>query len=325
MPASFSVITPSYQQGCFIEKTIQSVISQSDVSVDYVVCDGGSQDETISILKRYRPHLRWLSESDRGQADAVNKGLSMTKGDIIAWINSDDIYYPNAFKVVSAFFEDNPNVLAVYGQADWIDECDRVIATYPTKPWYYQQLKKECYLCQPAVFFRRRLVDQLGNLDDKLEYCMDYELWLRYGRQNLFAYLPVKLAGSRIYASNKTIGGRLAAHREANYMLKNKLGYSTQKWIFGYSKLQVEDNTGISADVSAGSMRLWLIFSTRFLGAAIANCWQLNRQAMPVVLLKVFIYQLAMNSRLLELRRSPDIEKIVSNQPQQEQPTHQPP
>lgn len=319
MLASFSVITPSYQQGCFIERTIQSVISQSATSIDYVVCDGGSQDETVSILKRYRSHLRWLSEPDRGQADAVNKGISMTKGDIIAWINSDDIYYPDAFKVVSAFFEANPNVLAVYGQADWIDECDRVIAAYSTKPWRYQQLKKECYLCQPAVFFKRCLVEQLGNLDDKLQYCMDYELWLRYGRQNLFVYLPVKLAGSRIYASNKTFGGRLAAHREANYMLKNKLGYSTQKWIFGYSKLQALEASGISLIGNVKDNRaLSLSFFNRFLRTAIANCWQLNKQAMPVVLLKVFIYQLAVNSRLLALRRSPNIEKIVSNQSEQE-------
>ena len=310
MSASFSVITPSYQQGYFIERTIQSVISQSDASIDYVICDGGSQDETLSILKRYRPHLRWLSEPDRGQADAVNKGLSMAKGDIIAWINSDDIYYPDAFKAVSAFFEAHPNVLAVYGQADWIDEYDRIIAAYPTKPWQYQQLKKECYLCQPAVFFRRCLVEQLGNLDDKLHYCMDYELWLRYGRQNLFAYLPIKLAGSRVYASNKTLRGRLAAHREANEMLKEKLGYSTQKWIFGYSKLQALEASGISpADNSKDDRAFSLSFFNRFLRAAIANCWRLNRQAMPVVLLKVFIYQLAVSSRLLVLRRSPNIRK----------------
>ena len=319
MPASFSVITPSYQQGCFIERTIQSVISQSEVSIDYVVCDGGSQDETVSILERYRPQLRWLSEFDRGQADAINKGISMTKGDIIAWINSDDIYYPNAFKVVSAFFAANPNVLAIYGQADWIDEGDRVIAAYPTKPWRYEQLKRECYLCQPAVFFRRCLVEQLGSLDDKLQYCMDYELWLRYGRQNSFAYLPIKLAGSRIYANNKTFRDRLAAHREANYMLKNKLGYSTQKWIFGYSKLQALEASGISPTSEfKDNMALSLRFLSCFLRTAIANCWQLNRLAMPAVLLKVFIYQLAANSRLSELRRSSNIEKIVSNQPEQE-------
>lgn len=319
MPLSISVVTPSFQQGRFLERTIQSVVRQSVNPVDYVICDGGSADETLEILRRYDSQIRWISELDQGQADAVNKGIAMTSGDIIAWINSDDVYYPQAFERVVQFFEANPKAVAVYGQADWINEFDAVIAPYPTRPWCYQQLTKECYLCQPAVFFRRRLVEQLGGLNTQLQYCMDYELWLRYGHENPFDYLPVKLAGSRVYASNKTFMGRLAAHREANNMLKNKLGYSTQKWIFGYSKLQALEASGISliGDVK-DDRALSLSFFNRFLRTVIANCWQLNRQAMPVVLLKVFIYQLAVNSRLLALRRSPNIEKIVSNQSEQE-------
>ncbi len=243
MALTVSAITPSYEQGQFIERTIKSVVAQDVASFNYVVCDGGSTDETLAILEKYGGSLRWISEPDQGQADAVNKGMAMTSGDIIAWINSDDIYYPQAFKQVLAFFEEHPDIAGVYGQADWIDEFDNVIAPYPTKPWSYRQLTKECYLCQPAVFFRRTLIEELGDLNAQLQYCMDYELWLRYGQKYPFAYLPVKLAGSRLYASNKTFGGRLAAHREANDMLKEKLGYSTQKWIFGYSKLQAKAAT----------------------------------------------------------------------------------
>ena len=319
MSVTFSVITPSYQQGQFIERTIQSVITQSGVAIDYVICDGGSRDETLSILKRYQDCLRWISEPDRGQADAVNKGLSMTTGDIIAWINSDDVYYHNAFKTVSACFEADSDVMAVYGQADWIDEHDRVIAAYPVRPWSYRQLKRDCYLCQPAVFFRRQLIDTLGVLDSQLQYCMDYELWLRYGRQYPFTYLPTKLADSRVYASNKTFGGQLAAHHEANYMLKEKIGRSNERLIFGYSKLQTEGMLGCFAAKSTKSLGLWLRFSVYFFKVAIANCWHLNKRAIPFLLLKIIVYQLSMNSKLLKQKQSLSIEEIVFNRSDKEQ------
>lgn len=305
MALTFSTVTPSYQQGQFIERTIRSVVTQ-EVANDYVVCDGGSTDETLAVLEKYSDSLRWISEPDQGQADAVNKGLAMTSGDIIAWINSDDIYYPQAFRQVLAFFEEYPDVVGVYGQADWIDKFDNVIAPYPTKPWCYRQLTKECYLCQPAVFLRRTLVEDLGGLNTQLQYCMDYELWLRYGQRYSFAYLPVKLAGSRLYASNKTFGGQIAAHHEANDMLKEKLGYSTQNWIFGYSKLQ--------AKATVESKMPGLAFFTKFLLVAIANCWHLNKKAMPIVLLKVIVYQLFANSELLKSRQAFDIENIVLGQ-----------
>lgn len=310
MTIGVSVITPSFQQGRFIERTIRSVVDQSAQRMEYVICDAGSKDETLEILKQYSNCLRWVSEPDQGQADAVNKGLAMTSGDIIAWINSDDIYYPQAFKQVLDFFEANPDIAGVYGQADWIDEFDNVIESYPTKSWSYRQLTKECYLCQPAVFFRRTLIEELGDLNTQLQYCMDYELWLRYGQRYPFAYLPVKLAGSRLYPNNKTLGGRLAAHREANNMLKEKLGHSTQKWIFGYSKLQAKAN--------AEPKMLGIAFFTQFFLVVIANCWQFNKKAMPFVLLKVIIYQLLANSELSKSRQTFDIEKIILSQREQD-------
>ena len=306
MAIDISVITPSFRQGKFIERTIQSVVDQSVQQMEYVVCDAVSEDETLDILKQYGNRLCWISEPDQGQADAVNKGIAMTSGDIVAWINSDDVYYPQAFKRVLAFFEEHPDIAGVYGQADWIDEFDNIIAPYPTKPWSYRQLTKECYLCQPAVFFRRTLIRELGDLNAQLQYCMDYELWLRYGQKHSFAYLPIKLAGSRLYASNKTFGGRLEAHREANDMLKEKLGYSTQNWIFGYSKLQ--------AQATAESKTPRLAFFASFLVVAIANCWHLNKKAMPIVLLKVIVYQIFANSELLKSRQAFDIENIVLSQ-----------
>ena len=305
MGLSFSVITPSFQQGKFIERTIQSVIDQPVRDLEYIVCDGGSRDETLPILKTYSRHLRWISEPDKGQAHAVNKGLEMTRGEIIAWINSDDIYYPQAFQQVLDVFENNPNILVVYGQANWIDKLNGVIAPYPTQPWNYKQLKKECYLCQPAVFFRRRLVEYSGNLNTKLHYCMDYELWLRYGRVVPFFYLPVKLAGSRLYADNKTFSGRLAAHHEANQMLKDQLGYSTRHWIFEYSKLQTE--------ASHSPDNLKFIFIVSFVVAGFKNCWHLNKKSILVVLIKILLYQLSGYNEPSTNKQNFDIEKAMLN------------
>ena len=244
MSLKFSVITPSFCQGRFIERTIQSVLSQglSPTEYEYVVCDGGSQDETLDILKRYESQIRWISEPDKGQADAVNKGIAMTTGDIIAWINSDDAYYPGAFEAVRAVFESHPDVQVVYGDADHIDETDQVLDAYPTETWKYERLKTTCYLCQPAVFFRRQLIEELGSLDDSLRYCMDYELWLRLGQHYPFYYLHKKLAGSRLYSSNKTLGQRVLFHQEINKMLLQKLGSVPHRWIFAYAYVKITEN-----------------------------------------------------------------------------------
>jgi glycosyltransferase involved in cell wall biosynthesis len=237
----FSVVTPSFCQGRFIERTIQSVLAQGIADMEYVICDGGSKDETIEILKLYDDKIRWVSEPDKGQADAVNKAIAMATGDIIAWINSDDVYYPGAFEAVKRIFEANPTVQIIYGDADHIDERDEIINSYPTESWNYERLLETCYLCQPAVFFRRSLVEKYGNLDASLNFCMDYELWLRYGKHVDFYYLPTKLAGSRLYKTNKTLGQRLAVCTEINDMLRREFNFVPTNWIFGYAHAKIEE------------------------------------------------------------------------------------
>ena len=307
---TISVITPSFQQGRFIERTIKSVFNQQKnnaaYDIEYIVIDGGSTDQTLAILQKYEHRLSWISEPDEGQAYAVNKGLAMSTGEIIAWINSDDVYYPQAFEQVFSFFKTNPQVAVVYGQADWIDETDNVIAPYPTRPWSYNQLTKECYLCQPAVFFRRSVVERLGGLESRLQYCMDYELWLRYGQAFPFSYLLTKLAGSRMYATNKTLGCRLAAHKEANYMLRSRLGYSTRHWIFEYSKLQLNSDNSVKETAFSLVVRL-LILSAK-------NCCKFNKNALIVVVLKVMIDQMPGGRFWMRSHSRPVIEDIILKQ-----------
>ncbi|MBA2656791.1 MAG: glycosyltransferase [Tatlockia sp.] len=236
-----SIITPSYNQGQFIERTLLSVAKQTGGEIEHVVFDGNSSDNTVEVLKQNAELVRWVSEADKGQTDAVNKGIRATSGEIIGWLNSDDIYYPGAIATVLEFFEKNPEIDIIYGMADHIDINDMPFETYPSEPWDFERLKETCFICQPALFFRRRLVAKYGLLDESLNYCMDYEFWLRLGKAGVkFAYLEKKLAGSRLYADNKTLGAKVKVHYEINEMFRKKFGKVPNKWLLGYSHAIVE-------------------------------------------------------------------------------------
>jgi glycosyltransferase involved in cell wall biosynthesis len=290
---TFSVITPSFCQGRFIERTIKSVLAQKSesIEVEYIICDGGSTDETVEILKSYGETICWVSEPDRGQSDAVNKGIARTTGDIIAWINSDDTYYPGAFEAVKSVFESNPDVLAIYGDAVHIDERDLLIDPYPTEPWNYKRLIETCFLCQPAVFFRRSLVETLGDLDNTLNYCMDYELWLRYGSKIPFVYLPQKLAASRLYQDNKTLGQRMAVHKEINDMFIQRFDLVPNKWLFAYAQVKVEETLKLTRETPKENLR--------FVRALIHESFQSfnhwKQPINPLALLKISLWAIAAN------------------------------
>ncbi len=273
MPLTFSVVTPSYNQGPFIQRTIDSVLSQTGVAFDYMICDGGSKDQTRAILESYGNRLRWVSEPDGGQAAAVNKGIAATAGDIIAWINSDDVYLPSAFRKVQSVFEANSDVKVVYGNACHIDCEDQIIETYPTEPWNYERLKDVCFLCQPAVFFRRSMIHTHGELKAALKFCMDYELWLRYGRYTDFYYLQETLAYSRFYADTKTLGQRLAVHYEINEMMKATFGIVPEKWVLTYAHVaQDEREKNIATATDIGRARIQRIHG--FCKEAFKGAWR---------------------------------------------------
>jgi glycosyltransferase involved in cell wall biosynthesis len=241
-----TVVTPSYNQGRFIERTVASVLDQNYPNLEYFVFDGGSTDGTREVLRRYSSSVQWASEKDEGQAHAVNKGLRASSGEIVGWLNSDDIYYSGALSTIASRFQAEPAVDVIYGRANHIDVSDKVIEAYPTEHWSMTRLTETCFLCQPAVFFRRSVVERWGELDEALDYCMDYEYWIRLAFAGArFHYEQQVLAGSRFYPETKTLGARVKVHAEINDMLKSRLGRTPLSWILGYAHVVADDVFGI--------------------------------------------------------------------------------
>jgi glycosyltransferase involved in cell wall biosynthesis len=271
-----SVITPSFNQGTFIDRTIRSVLTQTlehqEDSFDYVVCDGGSQDQTLDILADYHDRFalfRYYSEPDRGQAHAVNKGIEKTDGDIIAWLNSDDFYYPQTFQRVLSYFRANPQILVIYGQANHVDENDRFLEAYPVEPWNYKRLIQTCFICQPAVFFKRSVVEHCGALNESFQYAMDYEFWLRCGKEIDFLYVSQVLAASRLYATTKTLSNRPAVFYESSQAVKLHRGRIPDRWLLGHAFVVAAEQ--VAREQSIESTGYDRIFFRAFLRASLKN------------------------------------------------------
>lgn len=230
-----SIITPSYNQGEFIRETIESVLSQDYPNIEYIVMDGGSTDQTLEILKEYGDRIKWFSEKDEGQADAVNKGIRMAKGEIIGWLNSDDTYCPGAIRKVVEYFRTHPKVDMVYGEGYYTDKNSVVTDRYLTSLFDYDALASNCFICQPAAFFTKEIVEKVGLLDKNLQLCMDYELWMKIGKVGKIAYIPDFLATSRMYEENKTLSKRKEVYKEVCKTVKKYYGYTPHTWIYGYA------------------------------------------------------------------------------------------
>lgn len=230
-----SIITPSYNQGPFIRDTIESVLNQTYDNIEYIVMDGGSTDETVSILKEYGDRIIWISEKDKGQADAVNKGIAVATGEIIGWLNSDDTYYPDAVEKAVEALLSHPEYDMIYGEGDYINREGLVIENYNTKMFDYEELANECFICQPTAFFTKEIVDKVGGLRAELQLCMDYELWMRIGKAGKILYIPERMATSRMYEENKTLSRRGEVYVECCREIKRYYGYVPHSWLVGYA------------------------------------------------------------------------------------------
>jgi glycosyltransferase involved in cell wall biosynthesis len=204
-----SIVTPSMNQGRFLKRTIESVLGQTYPRIEYVVMDGGSRDESVDVLRSYGAKLAWVSEPDKGQTDAINRGFERSRGDIRAYLNSDDVLSRDAVEKVVAHLAAHPEWDLVYGRAVYIDPEDRVTGRYSTAEYSFDRLLTDYCICQPATFWRYRIAERVGPFDADLHYVMDYEYWLRIdlagGR---IAHVEDDLAAYRLYPETKTLAAR---------------------------------------------------------------------------------------------------------------------
>lgn len=215
-----SIITPSYNQAPYIEQTIRSVLEQDYPRIEYIVIDGASTDSSFEIIKKYADHLAyWISEKDRGQAESINKGFERANGDILAWLNSDDYYLPDTISSVVNCFEENPDVVMVYGDMLAVDGNGRTINILK-----YRQLSLEDLLCfqiigQPSVFFRRSALERTGWLEPTFHFMLDHHLWIRLAQEGRILHVPQVWSAARYHPQAKNRARAAEFGREAFQVL----------------------------------------------------------------------------------------------------------
>jgi glycosyltransferase involved in cell wall biosynthesis len=211
-----TIVTPSYNQSRYIEQTIRSVLAQNYPAIEYFVIDGGSTDSSVDVIRRYEKQLSgWVSEKDRGQADAINKGFQRASGEFIAWLNSDDIYQPGAIRKAIETFQKHPEAGLVYGNVLSIDQNSQAFNLQIFRPYALPDLMAFNIISQPAIFMRRSAFEQAGLLDLDYHLLLDHHLWLRMAALAPLVYIPATLAAARYHAEAKNLSRTADFGREA--------------------------------------------------------------------------------------------------------------
>jgi glycosyltransferase involved in cell wall biosynthesis len=259
-----SVVTPSLNQGAFIEETIRSVLDQDYSSIEHIVVDGGSTDETLEVLRRY-PHLRWISEADRGQADAINRGFAMASGEIFGWLNSDDLYLPGALSAAVCLLQQTGCGM-VHGGWRQIDEHGSLINDVDPVPFdLRKQLDHSNRVAQPGALFTRAAFEAVGGLDPTYRYALDYEFFLRIGGLFEVRHVDRILAAYRYHPRSKTVsesdgfvdetiraarahGAQLRSRMVIDYYLPRRRPF-LYRIVLAYRLARARDLSGIAARV----------------------------------------------------------------------------
>lgn len=236
-----SIVMPSMNQGQFIQESIQSVLDQDYDNLELIVQDGGSTDDTVKKLEALGEtdqRIRWVSEQDSGPADALNRAFSKTRGEIIGWLNSDDLYAENAIATAVLAFSNTSDLLLVYGQGEYVSRVGDFIRTYPTRPpdAGLKGFESGCFINQPTVFFSSSVLTLLGGLDESLKTAFDYDYWIRAFKvfSERIGFVDSVLARSRLHEDCITMNMRAAVALEGLALGKKHLGAASVHWAASY-------------------------------------------------------------------------------------------
>ena len=226
-----SIITPSFNQVKFLERTIQSVLNQNYENLEYIVIDGGSTDGSVELIKKYQSNISyWVSEKDGGQSEAINKGLRLATGELVAWQNSDDIYLPGAFEEIAKSFVNSRGIDLFIGNMNLIDEEDRIIENLKyVKPTYKSLIAEGMVLTNQSAFWARGVHKKIGYLNESLHYGFDYDWFLRVLNVGKGAHINKTLGGLRMHSATKTHNFQELFKLEYEKILHNKKLSRTQK------------------------------------------------------------------------------------------------
>lgn len=215
-----SIITPSFNQAAYLENTLRSVFSQDYPEIEYIVVDGGSTDGSLEIIEAYASQLAWwVSEPDEGQAAAINKGLDRARGEVVAWLNSDDLYLPGAVSGAVEALQAHPEAGMVYGDAITIDAGGCPIKALRFPDWGLRQFVGFRIICQPAVFMRRSVLQASGQLNPKYHFMLDHHLWIRIAREKPVQHISAFWAAARHHPAAKNVARPAEFGRETLHIL----------------------------------------------------------------------------------------------------------
>lgn len=257
-PVPISVVMPSYQQARFLREALDSILSQNYPHLEVVVVDGGSTDGSVDILQSYGNRIRWISEKDRGQSDALNKGFRMASHDVLGWLNSDDLYEHEALWIAGKFFTEHPETMWAFGDCTVIDDKGREIRKWVSvykaqrlRRFSFEALLQENIISQMGVFFRKNSLKQVGVLNPSFHYSMDYDLWLRLSKKYPPGFLNAKIGKFRMYPTSKSMSALKKQLAEGDSITK-KYAAEGHRWALFLHRLN-----NIKITIIYGCMEFW--------------------------------------------------------------------
>lgn len=240
-----SIITPSYNQGEFIEANLLSIKQQSYPNVEHIVMDGGSTDDTVEVLRRHEGqyNLKWISEPDSGQPNAINKGFKIARGEILAYLNSDDSYVNgDAIGSVVDYFKENPDVSMVYGNCNIIDSEGHVLRKITPPPFSGARLLKTGFIPQPTVFLRKTVLSKTGLFDESLHYAMDLDMWFRVHKSDAaIRRIDLDIANFRMHRQSKTSSQNYTLLREGYLTVRPRYSTNMLKIRYYYARVLIRE------------------------------------------------------------------------------------